>query len=179
MPVSSKLIAAFDFSLEDLKLNQQGIISDHQKKILSNHRKIRTFGLVLNGLMVVGMLILLCIYAIVVLRQPSTPDALIIGFVIIVGLILVTAWWWGKKSSSDLYQGVLSSVSGIAYLSIKKIRYRLGSEPLLQYRLAINSITFLLPTEEQFKSFEEGKYYTIYYIQDRPVNIIISITEEN
>jgi hypothetical protein len=167
-----RLRRAFGFDAEEVEINRLGRLSARQEAALSAlraSRRQRT--MIALGVMGLAILIplLLMLSGLLGPRAQSTPLFFGVTAAIIVGLFFmgeIASFWRG----GDLRAGKVSQVEGEATLSTTTAA-RIGQVYLAQ----IGQVRLRVPRRDQWETLDEGKRYRVFYIDNPPEPVILSI----
>jgi hypothetical protein len=146
--MSKRLARAFDFTADELTENQQGQLSDKQRKSLRKRMIFMSFGF--------GLIFLKgSILSIGVIRNAVDLFAFILAApVVLLTLISFYGLWTTiRDTRSDLRQGIAASVTGVAEPYIRK-----GYRGPYMY-LKIGTLNFMLDSP----AFHADTRYQIFY----------------
>jgi len=165
----------FKFNQDDLSVNKHGMITERQRKLLSQYIKITRFN---SGLaMFFTAISLLFVFGLPFFLSsgPAIRQALpfLIGTALVVFAITGFFTWIGLRRLKTLQNEVVSVSEGTIRLESKKLDYG----RLKAYYLRINEIRLQLTSEKQFKSLVNGGRFRIFYIHYPPTHIILSLED--
>ena len=173
---NQKLKQVFDFSAEELELNQSGRLSSKQKerikKVLIVRKMGQRFALIGLGLPIIGMIG----YLIYLAEQSQNADARpyllgVVGFLLLMLIIFAIR---GISSRRLLSKGTIKSAEGRVKLWARKIGER-GATYGTAYYLKVGRKKFQLESPDQFGGLQQGGNYRFFYVPNGPVPIILSV----
>jgi hypothetical protein len=167
-----RLRRAFDFSAEDLEINRLGRLTARQEAALSALRASRRQRTAL-ALGVIGLAIIIPVILLMSgLIAPRASGGL--SFFGITAALIVAFFFFGEIADfwrgRDLRAGWISQVEGEAALSTAP-EVRVGRA----YFVRIDQARLRAPTRKQWEAFDEGKRYRVFYIDNPPAHVILSV----
>jgi hypothetical protein len=141
------LASANSFSLEDLKVNQEGLLSKRQE-----NRLLLTIVLYLLGCL--GSAVLFVIFTPQIQRSVSSTGLLLL--IVVVGVLLLRFSWSAAKMIADLWHGHADSVEGLVTREGHRAKYSIS------YYYVCDPHRFQVPASG-YHALVEGKPYRIFY----------------
>ncbi len=156
MAISNDISYWFDFDEQDIIANRQGYMTSHQldniqeDKELSRYREIFT-----------GMIILFVFIHILIGRTSTLTTQLLLCFGIILGLKIINLIWVRSNPIEKPKKDVpILAIQGQVRL-YSQPRFSRGGGKL--YRVRIDDRLTFHVSYQQWKSFEDGTHYILYY----------------
>ena len=162
---------ALGFDEGDLQANREGRLSERQERMLTERRRLRGCGTRAAVWALVGSAALLGAALLILggtMGQMLPYALMVVGAFLAIGLFFV---WLGNLRSRDLVRWKVSVVEGEARLST---RFYGGKLRMMAYYVTVGGVRFQVQKGE-YEAFEEGRRYRVYYVNDPPVGVILSM----
>lgn len=172
------LANAFHCTEATLNANRKGLVAEHQKETLASARQNLFLSLIIYGILA-GVLICASIataFLPLLKFQPAMMQTIIPLTLFLAALILAGAATQRLLRGRDLFSRKVSTVTGMAdkYIRVYKSNgVRIADVCFLK----LDRSEFHLSTQEQYLAITKGARYQVYYIEDTPNKIILSIRE--
>jgi hypothetical protein len=176
------LMNAIGFTADDLNVNRNGVLSEQQRAKIGRTQGWQRLGGLLMLVIVIVMLAAIFVYVFFFsdsgasLRaslQEDPTSGLIVG----VALVVIVAIIGGSflrafARTRRLGTGEVKSVTGIVKRHSYTERVALAGE-ITGYQIKIGKMKFYVE-EKVFSAFRDDGTYTIYYVENPPVHVILS-----
>jgi len=170
---SSELEQAFGFTPDDLAVNAGGGFSRSQMELLDKTRRQRGCGQRVAAAAIMGTtaLLLAVFYFSMDRNSEGFKEAFpyMLGFCLGFGLIFTAFFLVGMYRSRDLKNGTISNTRGALRKWTKNYRYGTA------YYAEVGGEKFRLLSPDQMRALNENAVYSIYFVRNPPIHLILSL----